>query len=259
METSAELELLKKLVKSTEPKPSWYITVSGKSSEIITTFSPPLSFPSGCSYQIACCGVETYYSFPNIDDTNNSMKISVDEGKTWIVLRIPTGCYEIQAINSSLQRLIEDKAGGKKRILCISPNRNTLKCELSLKEKIQVDFRGSDGTLRSVLGFDEKIYKGPARFESEHIVNILRVNSIFIHCDVVTSSRKNGVTSPVIYNFFPNVSPGQKIVSRPRNLIYLPLSLNLISQMTVWMTDQNDKLLDLREEELTITFHIKAC
>ena len=101
MDTSPELELLKTLVKSTEPKPSWYITVSGKSSEIITTFSPPLSFPPGCSYQIACCGVETYYSFPNIDTANNSIKISVDDGANWIVLRIPTGCFGVLLLQVS--------------------------------------------------------------------------------------------------------------------------------------------------------------
>ena len=91
------------------------------------------------------------------------------------------------------------------------------------------------------------------------MVHILRINSIFVHCDVVTMARKNGITSPVIYNFFPNVPPGYKIVSRPKNLIFIPLSLNVINRMRVWLTDQHDNLLDLREEELTVTFHIKVC
>ena len=36
-------------------------------------------------------------------------------------------------------------------------------------------------------------------------------------------------------------------------------TLSVISQMTCWLMDQEGKLLNLREEELTITFHIKAC
>lgn len=53
--------------------------------------------------------------------------------------------------------------------------------------------------------------------------------------------------------------PGYKIVSRPKNLIYIPLSLDVINRMRVWLTDQNDNLLDLRGEQLTVTFHLKAC
>ena len=268
MESLPEMELLRTMVKQTEPKPSYYVTVTGRHSDIVTTFSPPLEFPSDCDYEMACCSIETFYSFPNIDKTNNSMRVSVDGGKKWLVIEIPIGSYEIRAINSTVKKLIEKEkkeSSGKKSSspskgsLCISSNRNTLRCELTLDKDVQVDFRGSNGSLRSVLGFEEKLYKGAGTFESEQIVNILRINSIFVHCDVITQSRKNGVASPVIYNFFPNVSPGYKIVNRPKNLIYLPLSLNVISQMRVWLTDQNDNLIDLRGEELTITLHIKAC
>jgi len=260
METSLrQVNLLETIVKHTESKPSWYIAVSGKNSSLSTVFTPPLEFPSDdCNYEIACCSVETYYSFPNIDERNNRLKVSLDNGSTWKVLQIPTGCYELHAINVILQRKIVELDGGKEDDLTITANLNTLSSVLTLKKKIQVDFHGIDGSLRTVLGFDEKIYK-VGRHQSQHIVNILRVNSIFVHCDVITLSRKNGIASPIIYNFFPNVSPGEKIVSRPRNLIYLPLSLNVISQMTVWLTDQNDEPLNLRDEELTITFHLRAC
>ena len=59
---------------------------------------------------------------------------------------------------------------------------------MTLDKYVQVDFRGSDGTLRSVLGFVEKVYKGQETFESEQIVNILRINSIFVYCDVITQA-----------------------------------------------------------------------
>ena len=259
MESLTEMELLETMVKRTEPKPSWYVTVSGSNADIETNFSPPLTFPNGCNYEIACCSVETFYSFPNIDNENNSLRISIDGGVKWSTIKIPVGCYEIKAINSTVKRLMEKEFGTKSKDICISPNRNTLRCEISLGKDVQIDFRGADGSLRKVLGFDEKVYEGAGTFESEDVVHILRINSIFVHCDVVTMARKNGITSPVVYNFFPNVPPGYKIVSRPKNLIYIPLSLNVINRMRVWLTDQNDNLIDLRGEELTVTFHIKAC
>ena len=148
--------------------------------------------------------------------------------------------------------------GGDPGDFCLSPDRNTLKSVLILKNKAAVDFTGETGTLRKVLGFnEEKLLIG--RHESEKVVNIMRINSIFVHCDIVKLSRNNGIESTIVYTFFPNVSPGQKIVNRPRNLIYLPLTLSIISQMTVWLTDQSEKPLNNRNEEITITFHIRSC
>ena len=261
MESSKGTEVvnyLKKIAQHTEPKPSYYVTVTGKDSRLQTSFNPPLIFPSECGYEIALVGLETYYSFPNIDKKNNKVQFSLDKGQTWKVLAIPTGCYEIKAINSTLKRLIKEN-GGKEEYLCLTPNRSTLQSILTITKEIWINFKGENGTLRTVLGFEEEILKKPGRHESEHIVNILRVNTIFVHCDVVKLSRKNGIASPIIYTFFPNVSPGQKIVNRPRNLIYLPLSLSVISQMTVWLTDEEDNALDTRKEQLTLTFHIRSC
>ena len=251
-------EQLKKLVAHAESKPpSQLIIISGKNSRLETSFNPPLVFPKSCSYKMALCRVETYYSFPNIDNTNNTVKVSIDNGVNWITITIPTGCYEIKAINSEIQRFIK-KSGGKADVVKFSSNPHTLKCVLNIKKKTNyvVDFK-VDNSLQSVLGFEAKQYKS-GRYESENLVNIINVNSILVHSNVVGASRVNGIEAPIIYNFFPNVAPGEKIVSTPRHLIYLPLTLDIISHMSCWVTDQNGKELDLRGEELTLTFHMKA-
>ena len=55
-----------------------------------------------------------------------------------------------------------------------------------------------------------------------------------------------GTQTPVAYNFFPNAAPGQNISEAPHNLIYLPATGDVISTLSVWLTDQQGKLLDLR-------------
>ena len=67
-----------------------------------------------------------------------------------------------------------------------------------------------------------------------------------------------GTQAPVAYNFFPNAAPGQEILEAPHNLIYLPVPVDVISTLSVWSTDQHGELLDLRGEELTIRFHLRA-
>ena len=48
----------------------------------------------------------------------------------------------------------------------------------------------------------------------------------------------------------------KKILEAPHNLIYLPVIVDVISTLSVWLMDQHGKLLDLRGEELTIHFHL---
>ena len=59
-----------------------------------------------------------------------------------------------------------------------------------------------------MLGFNAQTYVGPGRYESENVVNIMKVNFIMVHCDIIGASRLNGQEWPIIYSFFPNVGPG---------------------------------------------------
>ena len=67
----------------------------------------------------------------------------------------------------------------------------------------------------NVLGFNRSTY-GVGRHASEQLVNIISVNSILVHCNIIHSSYMRGVQGPVVYNFFPNAVPGQKILGKVR-------------------------------------------
>ena len=132
-----------------------------------------------------CCGVCGVWEelfrhrpFANIRKDNNSFKWS-DDGKTWTVLHIPTGCYELKAINAEITRI-----GGNSNIT-ILPNVNTLQCILTVVGgKVSFDVPNS---LASVLGFKQDIVYGVGHH----------------------SSYMRGTQAPVVYNFFPNAAPGQ--------------------------------------------------
>ena len=51
---------------------------------------------------MALLNLETYYSFPNIDWTNNSFKYSQDNGEKWFTIQIPEGNYKIRDIQTHL-------------------------------------------------------------------------------------------------------------------------------------------------------------
>ena len=163
--------------------------------------------------------------------------------------------YQHRTSAFHMQKTGDQKADER---IVLSPNPNTLRCTLEVLDVKSQANSDEDYSLCTVLEFDKKVYK-VERHESEHIVNILSVNSILVHCDVIESSRLDGIEASVIYTFFPDAEPGDKIISVPRHLIYIPFTLNVISRMTCWVTDQNGKELELQGEEMTLTFHPKAC
>ena len=147
--------------------------------------------------------------------------------RTWTLLHIPTGYYELKAINVEITRIRENSD------ITILQNVNTLQCILTVvgaKWKVSFDVPNS---LASLLCFEQDTVNGIGRQASEKLVNIMSVNSILVHCNIIHSSYTCGQQAPVVYNFFPNAAPGQKMLEAPHNLIYLPVTVDVISTLSV--------------------------
>ena len=157
--------------------------------------------------------LETYYSFPNIDKTNNVFVYSPDNGNSWVKIKIPEGSYEIDDINNTIQheRGHHDPIN-EDYYISISANSNTLKSVLILEKDYQIDFNHQN-SLAKVLGFTGTKYIDGFH-ESEKLVNILRINSILVNIDFISGSYVHGTAKNTIYSFFPKVSPEYKIIKR---------------------------------------------
>ena len=57
---------MKEVLVRTKPKDSFTLVVSDSSTNIQTTFSPPLHLQTNRDYELAMMNLETYYSFANI-------------------------------------------------------------------------------------------------------------------------------------------------------------------------------------------------
>jgi len=100
--------LLEKIAKNTEPKTSFHALVCDKSTRIRIRFNPLIQLNKTIKYEMALVHLDTYYSFPNIDLTNNNFRYSPDNGTTWFNIDIPEGSYEIRDINDYVQRIMRD-------------------------------------------------------------------------------------------------------------------------------------------------------
>ena len=81
--------------------------------------------------------METYYSFQNIDRSNNCVSYPTNLNPLWFDIIIPEGSYHVQDINEFILREMRknghyDKSNDKDNNE-ISANTNTLKSEMILK------------------------------------------------------------------------------------------------------------------------------
>lgn len=231
-----------------------------------TDFTTRLSYPiylhSNKEYEAALLSINLYNSIPNITEENNIFKYSIDNGSTWKILSLDKGSYELQAINDEIQRkMIENgdfDTTKNEPYITISANISLLKSIVHISnESYLVDFT-TENTIGSVLGFKQVVVSYGYN-KSQDIVNITKVNSVLVNVDIISGSYVNGCESPAIYSFDPNkVSPGYKIEERPSpSLIYYPVNRRTISDIRVWLTDQDNKPIDLRCERITVKLHIK--
>jgi len=233
---------------------SYSLLVSDVKSDIFVDFDTPWILSPDKEYELALVSLDTYNSLANVDPTNN--KFVYNNGPTRKEIQIPEGAYELDDLNSYINNQLRVN-GEPDDVIQLLANTNTLKCILKISNpKYSVSFK-EEGTLRDLLGFDSKVYTKSQ--EGERNVNILKVNTILVHCDVVGGSVVNGQSHPTIYSFFPNVSPGFKIVESPYNLIYLPVTTRTIRSIRVWLTSQNpEEILNLRGETITVRLHLKS-
>ena len=162
----------------------------------------------------------------------------------------------MSGINNEMKRQIIVN-GDDESAINITANISRLTSIVSIENpNYKVDF-SDDNSIASLLGFEKKVI-GLGYNESDNIVNIMPVNSILVNIDIIMGSYVNGLQSPTLYNFYPNVPPGFKIVERPNpTLIYYPLSTHDISRIRVWLTDQDGNSIDLRGETITVRIHVR--
>ena len=229
---------------------SWKsINEAGKNTAIYNNvFSSPLILDPSKAYGIALETLDTYYSFPNMDPSNNIFTYT--KGGVATTLTLPIGTYDISTIASTISTMM----GADAINIVISVVPAQLKTSIKIGPNFTVDFTVPN-SINTLLGFNSEILY-PATNISENIANINVTNTVFVNCDLITSSYVNGINSPVIYTFFPDVTPGYKIVKESNNLNFVKINKTQINSIKVWLTNQNGVLLNFRGETITIRFYI---
>lgn len=228
--------------------------ISGNSSNLRVPIYPQILLDSNAYHEMALIGLDMYHSIPNIDHRNNMLKYEYS-GNIYEI-GIPTGSYEIVSLNEYIQKCLNEN--GHDNIFTVTANESTFKCHIHIKTPGVKIYFNINNSLNELLGFPKIILEGAKEHIGTNIVKILSVNSILVNCSIIEGSYHNKSREPIIYSFFPNVPPGYKIVENPNNQVFLPVTLPVIESLHVWLTDQDQKILNTRGETITIRLVLKS-
>jgi hypothetical protein len=164
--------------------------------------------------EIALVNLNTWHSFRSISSTNSELRYSNDNGATWHYILISKGSYELNKLNDEIEKQMKqnnhyDKVHNQSYIK-LSPNISRLRTVTEVSGSCQVDFREPNSII-TLLGFNRQANHTGFN-ESENIVDIVALTSIFVEIDIINGSYVNGELKPVIYSLFLSVAPGYKIV-----------------------------------------------
>lgn len=236
---------------------SFTVSIDSTSSIIRSTLFPTITLDKDRKWEAALLDFTTYNAIPNVTENVNNMlhyyteKNSEGQLTTFQVVSLETGSYEIDDINEELRRRM-----GKENIE-LKANNNLLRAEL--KSKFYIDF-SQPRSIGSLLGFPTS--SGiliPNKFHTgKNNVNIVKVNTINVTCNLIQGSYKDGRNEHIIHTFYPAVPPGFKVIERPLNLVYLPLNAINISDIELNVLDQDGNLIDFRGEIISVRLHIRA-
>lgn len=136
----------------------------------------------------------------------------------------------------------------------IECDKNTMKTTINSK-LVLIDFTQKD-CIGPLFGF-RRCYLSPGKHRSDKIINIQNVNNLRIECDLISGSFHNGQSTHTIYEFYPNVDPGYKIIEQPKHLVYLPVIKRRINTVNISILNQEGQMVNFRGEKITCRLHIK--
>lgn len=243
------------------------LTLSGKRSDLQAKYFPPIDLFDG-EYECGLINLETWNSIHNItnknnyfyfgyenltddDKFNNKLETVKSKGKQSLnMIKIPPGVYQID----DLAKLLKTQLSYLDVSFDLRLNKNTLTCELECTQPIDFSKPNSFGDL---IGFGKRQLQESIVHISHTTPDISNISVIRVECNIIKGAYFNGEAVHTIHEFTPTVPPGYKIIEVPKNVIYFPVTVRAIHTLNIALVDQNNELIDFRDETITIRIHIR--
>jgi hypothetical protein len=243
-------------------KESFYLTFTSNKSVFTGKLDTPRKLLPNRRYRAALHNFTTSNYQINITEKNNKFYYRYKTEQEWSdnhVITFEKGAYEIRDINDEIVRIMKERKhwDEKEPPFNLTIKLYIFKSIIEIKgDKLSVLFN-KPNTLGPLLGFESTVLKKGYNI-SENTAQITSASLILIKCSITGGSYHNGKASNVLYSFPAYLVPvGYKINIMPSALIYLPVIVSVISNITFEIVDDNNQPLDFKDEKMALAIHVE--
>jgi len=234
--------------------------ISSDGSTFEVELEQPIIIPrDAINCYIKCQNATCWYVFYNIDETNNRIRFTYDDGITIEdeTLTIDPGLYDVDHLNAEITRKLSETNMPNDLILLI-PSTADQKIVIQFNfTGVQIDLTISN-SIREILGFDSRLVPLAPTVSSEQyekgdrIAEFNNLDYVLLHSDLVSRGiRVNNTYDQTIAQILIDVPAGSQIISAPFNPPEIP-SNELIGEkrktIRFYLTDQDNNFLNTRNE-----------
>ena len=254
-------KLLEQIAFNTRPKIEEHMLIIMDKSILEEHFFQPLQ-TNNKQFKIAVYFLTGYNGIFNV--TNSNIKFYFTTSVTDIepiFIIIPPEAYELESLDDGRKRvcIIDGHFTKSNYPFKIKPNFSTQGSILEIDVRIgrQID-SNPDDSIRDLLGFKPKIFNKEYNL-SDHPVDILSFDNIFLECNVAQGMIFIGKRSGIIHNFIMDVDPGYKCIEKIRGgvLHYMMESKDIISSICFKLKNENGDLVSFNGQSITFRLSIK--
>ena len=106
------------------------------------------------------------------------------------------------------------------------------------------------------MGFQKDNYNVNSIGETN--LNISNITSVNLLCDIVEGTFQNGRQTNCLYSFaYGTVPQGYRIIKEVSIPIYLPIITKTINSISFKIVDQNGKIINFNNENISFSLHLK--
>ena len=233
----------------------------------------PLSIPkSARNATLSVVQSAIWHTSPNISDEqkNDQFHFTFDDGQgggpVLYPMVIPKGLYSITELNQELSQFFNANGLDEDLFTLIANNSNQrVVIEFKLAG-IQIDFTVPN-SINTVLGFNAALVPAgqPStagqQVEGDTTASFNSLNSYLLSCSLVQEGLQvNKRLSQIIANIPIRVAAGSQNIVEPRHPLEVDCK-NMVGQninsFNVWLTDQNERDLDMLDDAFSFVIVIK--
>ena len=229
-------------------------------SEFLTVFDRPLMLDKNKTYVIGLDSINTMtYSWYNISDRHRNKLIRYYNGTEWKDIIFDDGIYSYTDINNYIKEtlIINDDFDDQSSIAPISLefNLSSFKVLINVLDNFQLDLTTSN--FHTLIGFDKKIVTQTEY--SNGVPNITNsVDTIYIHCDLISHSLVDGTHGDVIYVFSTaNLTRSYPFEREPKRIYFSEVNKTIINSIKIHITDFDGRIIDLNGIDTSFSLVLK--